>query len=317
MVARLLRTAPYYGVFLLVWVAVSHAWASGIVPPNALFPQFSWASAPPLPLKPLAQPPNKPPTAASNVARQPQPRTSTSLAPGVDPFAACAAAIQQAQTITGTPAGLLRSIAMVESGRRNPATGQIAPWPWTIDANGAGHFYATESQAIAAVRQLRAQGIQAIDVGCLQIDLAAHPSAFATLHDAFDPLSNALYGAHFLQTLHTDLGHWDAAIGGYHSLNPSLGDPYYQKVAAVWRHHAGSASPVAASPNLILAAAKPTGPIRPIKPKPKPGAVAVPRGFGAGSFQFAAPPLRMIQAPAGGMSLAAYRARPVLIAGAR
>ncbi len=313
MVARLLRTALLYGVFLLVWGAVPHAWASGIVPSNALFPQFSWASDPPLPLKPLA----KPPAVASNVAPQPQPRMGTRLAPGADPFAACAAAIQQAQSITGTPAGLLRSIAMVESGRRNQATGQIAPWPWTIDANGAGHFYATESQAIEAVRELRAQGIQAIDVGCLQIDLAAHPHAFATLHDAFDPLSNALYGAHFLLTLHTDLGHWNAAIGGYHSLNPSLGAPYYQKVAAVWQSHVGSAVPVAPPAKLILAAAKPAKPTRLIKSTLKPGAIAAPPGFGAGSFQFAAPPLRVIQTPVGGMSLAAYRARPVLIAGAQ
>jgi hypothetical protein len=206
---------------------------------------------------------------------------------------------------------------MVESGRRDPATGQIAPWPWTIDADGAGHFYATESQAIAAIRQLRARGIQAIDVGCLQIDLAAHPHAFATLRDAFDPLTNALYGAHFLLTLHTDLGHWAAAISGYHSLNPSLGDPYYQKVAAVWGRHARLSAPFVPAAKLTLAAAKPAARTRPTQPKPPPGAIVAPLGFGAGSFQFVAPPSRVTQAQAGGMSLAAYRARPVLIAGAR
>jgi hypothetical protein len=150
-----------------------------------------------------------------------------------------------------------------------------------------------------------------------EIDLAAHPDAFATLHQAFDPLTNALYGAHFLLTLHTDLGDWAAAIGGYHSLNASLGTPYYQKVAAVWRQHTGSSAPFAQPPKLILAAAKPATSTRPMQPKPAAGAIIGPPGFGASSFQFVAPPMRMIPAHAGGMSLAAYRARPALIAGAR
>lgn len=313
MVVQSLRKPIFLGLLLLACLVAPDGRASGIVLPQSLFPQFSWASAPPQPLKKLSPPP----TAMLNTHPISRPAIRTNRSPGLDPFATCAAAIHQAQSMAGTPAGLLRSIAMVESGRRNPATGQVAPWPWTIDANGAGHFYATESQAIAAVRQLRAQGIQAIDVGCLQIDLAAHPDAFATLHQAFDPLTNALYGAHFLLTLHTDLGHWSAAIGGYHSLNPSLGTPYYQKVAAVWQRHAASSAPFAPPPKLILAAAKPAKSTRPMQPKPAPGAIVAPPGFGAGSFQFVAPPMRVIQAHAGGMSLAAYRARPVLIAGAR
>ena len=314
MVVHLLRIAACFGLWLLIGFTVPDARAGGILAPQSLFPQFSWGSAPPQILKPLAPPRALP---AYNRAADNPPRLEAEAAA---PFAACAAAIQQAQAVAGTPNGLLHAIAMVESGRRNPSTGQVAPWPWTIDADGAGHFYATESRAIAAVRQLQAQGIRAIDVGCMQIDLAAHPNAFATLHQAFDPLTNALYGAHFLLWLHGSLGHWAAAIGGYHSLNPDLGTPYYQKVAMIWQHQAPSIlyaqrtlyAPRAAK--LVLAKAK-TSPLR--KPEPHPGAIIAPQGFGAGSFQFSAPPPEIIAARSGGMSLAAYRARPVLIASAR
>ena len=232
MVVYSLCKAVRFGLWLLVGLAAPDAWAAGVMAPQPLFPQFSWVSAPPQRLKPLA-----PPRLAAALGR-PAYNPPSIEAGSADPFTACAAAIQQAQAVTGTPNGLLHAIAMVESGRRNPSTGQVAPWPWTIDADGAGHFYATESRAIAAVRQLQAQGIRAIDVGCMQIDLAAHPNAFATLHQAFDPITNALYGARFLLWLHGSLGHWPAAIGGYHSLNPSLGTPYYQKVAMIWQHRA-------------------------------------------------------------------------------
>ena len=314
MVVLPLRKAARFALFLLIGLAAPDAWAGGVTAPQALFPQFSWGSAPPQALKPL-----DPPRTRSAYRRPVDNPPSIEAGPAA-PFAACAAAIQQAQTITGTPTGLLHAIAMVESGRRNPSTGQVAPWPWTIDANGAGHFYATESRAIAAVRQLQAQGIRAIDVGCMQIDLAAHPNAFATLHQAFNPFTNALYGAHFLLWLHGSLGHWAAAIGGYHSLNPNIGTPYYQKVAMIWQHRAPPmlyTPPTLYAPpaaKLVLAAAKPRPPRQ---PKPQPGAIIAPRGFGAGSFQFSAPPPEIIAARSGGMSLAAYRARPVLIASAR
>lgn len=152
----------------------------------------------------------------------------------------CGAAIATAERANDLPAGLLAAIARVESGRADPANGAIRPWPWTIDAGGAAHFFATKAAAIAAAESLEAQGVTAIDVGCLQVDLAFHPTAFASLEAAFEPLVNALYAAHFLRSLFTATGDWAAAAAAYHSQTQAIAAPYRQKVLAVWTA-AGSA----------------------------------------------------------------------------
>jgi Transglycosylase SLT domain len=159
----------------------------------------------------------------------------------------CLAAIAIAESSAGIPAGLLGAIARVESGRPDPASRAVLPWPWTIDVGGAGHFFATEAAAIAAAEALQAQGIAVIDVGCLQVDLAYHPTAFSSLAEAFDPLANALYAARFLRTLFAQTGSWTAAAAAYHSQTQALGAAYREKVLAVWTAP-GPASRSAAGP---------------------------------------------------------------------
>ena len=61
-----------------------------------------------------------------------------------------------------------------------------------------------------------------------------HPDAFMTLDQAFDPVANADYAAHFLVSLHDRLGSWDAAVAAYHSADPARGEPYRQLVFARW-----------------------------------------------------------------------------------
>jgi hypothetical protein len=53
----------------------------------------------------------------------------------------CRQAIAAAERAHGIPAHLLAAIARVESGRRDQASGTFNPWPWTINADGAGSFY--------------------------------------------------------------------------------------------------------------------------------------------------------------------------------
>ena len=73
------------------------------------------------------------------------------------------------------PPGMLAAIAQVESGPPDSRTGAMRPWPWTIDADGVGPFFATKAQAVAAVAALQAQGMRSIDVGCMQVNLMHHP----------------------------------------------------------------------------------------------------------------------------------------------
>ena len=127
---------------------------------------------------------------------------------------------------------------MVESGWTNPATGERAPWPYSVNADGKGYRFPDAQAAIDFVRQARGSGARFIDVGCFQIDLENHPDAFTTLEQAFDPQANANYAAGFLNRLHAKLGSWGAAIAGYHSQTPSLGLPYARLVLASW--HGGT-----------------------------------------------------------------------------
>lgn len=154
-------------------------------------------------------------------------------APRLTPFALCEGAISRAAAVRGLPDGLLPALAQVESGRPD-AAGAARPWPWTIDVDGQGKFFATKAEAVTAVRALQDLGVRSIDVGCLQVNLMYHPNAFASLDQAFDPAANTLYAARFLLALYGRDGDWTHAIAAYHSETPRLGAPYRARVMALW-----------------------------------------------------------------------------------
>ncbi len=151
----------------------------------------------------------------------------------VQPWAQCRSAVRAAERAGAIPEHLLAAIARIESGRRDPQTGRSNPWPWTINVEGRGFFFESKAEAINAVRDFQARGARSIDVGCMQINLMHHPNAFASLEQAFDPMTNAAYGARFLNQLHDITGDWPKAAARYHSATPELGADYQQKVLAV------------------------------------------------------------------------------------
>ncbi len=157
--------------------------------------------------------------------------------PGLDasPSRFCEVAIAGAERSAGLPARMMTAIALTESGRLDAVAGRVRPWPWTINAEGAGQYFATREQAVAAVRALRQAGVRSIDVGCMQVNLMHHPNAFASIEDGFDPAANAAYAARFLTTLFSTHGHWHRAIGAYHSLTPARGNAYLDLVLARWQ----------------------------------------------------------------------------------
>ncbi len=159
----------------------------------------------------------------------------------------CTAAIATAEHTGDIPAGLLAAIGRVESGRADPTSGAVRPWPWTIDADGAGHFFATKAEAVTAVMELRARGVLSIDVGCMQINLMHHPAAFASLQEAFDPLANALYAARFLNKLFRATGDWSAAVAAYHSQTRDVGAAYEEKVLAARSSPDSASAPAVAA----------------------------------------------------------------------
>ena len=191
-------------------------------------------------------------------------------APVADP-SSCIGAIAATERAERLPAQVLGAIGIVESGRIDPRTRTVAPWPWTINVAGIGHVFDTAADAIAAVRAAQAAGIASIDVGCMQVNLFHHPHAFATLEDAFDPAVNVRYAASFLVRLHAQAGSWPAAVAAYHSATAAIGAPYAQHVALFWplaaRFGMGPQPDAAAAPDPALAAEQSIDPARILTPE--------------------------------------------------
>ncbi len=259
-----------------------------------------------------------------HAAARPQPAASIPA-----PSALCRAAILQAERAGHVPDRLLDAIAVVESGKRDPVSGAVYAWPWTINAEGVGHWYDSKAEAIAAVQALQARGVHSIDVGCMQVNLMHHPDAFATLDIAFDPVANAAYGARFLQQLFNQTNAWPLAAAAYHSFTPDLGAEYARKVLAAWgvpqlpvgsqTVTSGLAASAAAKPGMTgNAAFASNAPVAPFG-SPPPGRVAVMLPSGGGAIR--AMPVAANSPGAGGpppmtaRGLDAYRAMPITYVG--
>jgi hypothetical protein len=145
----------------------------------------------------------------------------------------CLQNIQAEEREHRIPVGLLKAIGLTESGR-TVTRGHRTVWPWTVNAAGEGHFFETKADAIAFVAAKQADGIDSIDVGCMQINLKHHPDAFASLEDAFDPATNVAYAADFLFGLRAELRSWLGAARRYHSATPERGEAYGERVMANW-----------------------------------------------------------------------------------
>jgi len=147
----------------------------------------------------------------------------------------CTKQLPQYEKQHGIPAHLLSAIASTESGRYHNDLKIRIPWPWTINAEGRGYYFDNKAEAIAAVRKLQAQGVQSIDVGCMQVNLHHHPDAFTSLDEAFDPPHNIAYAAVFLRQLYEETGSWKEAAADYHSKTPAKGTSYVGRVYDSWQ----------------------------------------------------------------------------------
>jgi len=217
----------------------------------------------------------------------------------VDSGQLCRAAIAIAEREQGIPAGLLQAIGRVESGRRDPATGRVAPWPWTINAEGRGTYFPTREAAIAEVRQLQARGVRLIDIGCMQVNLHHHPAAFPTLEDGFDPLANARYAARFLNELQAARQDWARSAGNYHSNTPERAEGYRARVLAAWAEEQGRPGMDPAAALATLASARTAGA----------------PGLANGADRARVVPLDASRGAAQGRGLDAYRAAPIMLVG--
>jgi len=158
----------------------------------------------------------------------------SSPAQALDDSQVCGAETVRQERLQGIPDRLLHAISLVESGRWDAERRETLAWPWTVMAEGEGRFLPTKAAAIAEVKKLQARGVRNIDVGCMQVNLLAHPDAFASLDEAFEPATNVAYAARFLVGLYNSAQNWATAGAYYHSQTPSEAAPYKAKLVSTW-----------------------------------------------------------------------------------
>lgn len=115
---------------------------------------------------------------------------------------------------------VLYSIAQVESGGR----------PWTINLAGEPHRFASKQQAVAFAKSLVSAGRSDFDVGLMQVNWRWHRERFASIEEAFDPITNIRVAAEILQANLLRAGSdVRRAVGLYHSGSPERARNYLQK----------------------------------------------------------------------------------------
>jgi len=172
------------------------------------------------------------PLAAAH-ARARRPADGGRVAPDTTLDNSCVGAVRAAEARYALPSGLLLAISQVESGRPDPTTHRLEPWPWTVQAENKSLYFDSKIEAIQWVRAAQARGLESIDTGCMQVNLFFHPHAFQSVDEAFDPSHNADYAARFLIALHASTGDWQQAAGDYHSQTLALAIPYRERVERV------------------------------------------------------------------------------------
>lgn len=172
---------------------------------------WSWLQEAPAPADPIAE--DSPEAAPAGTGQDGQ----------------CLQAILMAEARYDIPDHLLLALGLQEAGYKSPQG--LTIWPWSVNAAGEGRRFANRHQAEAFVRQKQAQGVDIIDVGCLQVNLRWHPEAFATLSQGFDPAMNVDYAARFLRMLYEESGDWWVAAGRYHSRSPGPQQTYLSSLA--------------------------------------------------------------------------------------
>ena len=131
---------------------------------------------------------------------------------------------------SGVPLDVLRAISLTETGRKGPDG--FLPWPWTVNMEGIGKWFADPDKAKQYVDEHFARGARSFDVGCFQINYRWHGKQFDSIEAMFDPVINARYAARFLSELYDEMGDWSKAAGAYHSRTPKYAKKYTKRFEA-------------------------------------------------------------------------------------
>jgi hypothetical protein len=169
----------------------------------------------------------------------------------------CEGAIARGAARAGVPEAVLHAISLTETGRNDG--GRFRPYPWAINREGKGYWFASREEALAFAEASVAAGRPSFDVGCFQINYYWHGKNFPSLEAMFDPDIGAAYAAAFLKSLHAERGDWSAAAGAYHSQTPERAGVYRARFDRILAGVGGQPLPVvaAAEPEAAQAPAAP------------------------------------------------------------
>lgn len=144
----------------------------------------------------------------------------------------CVEAAEKASQQSAAPLKVLLAVTLTETGRDQE--GDFRPWPWTLNVDGKGQWFATKEQALAGLSEAIAQGASSIDIGCFQVNLQWHGANFASAEQMMDPAANADYAADLLSRHAAEQGDWILAAGAYHSLTPDKAETYLARFKPIY-----------------------------------------------------------------------------------
>jgi hypothetical protein len=146
----------------------------------------------------------------------------------------CTRAVNFYERKYNLPKNLLHSVATVESGRWNHEHRRLLPWPWTLNVEGRPYYFDNKKEAVKFLKGILAQGIEQVDVGCMQVNWHYHGKKhFKKAENAFNPVLNVEYAAQLLAQNHEKVGNWKRAVAIYHSKTADKGNNYAAKVQKI------------------------------------------------------------------------------------
>ena len=140
------------------------------------------------------------------------------------PSSICDLSAELAAREHSVPIDVLQAITRTETGRTK--NGELLPWPWTVNMEGAGQWFETRGAAQKFAIQRFNAGALSFDIGCFQINYRWHGRNFSSISEMFDPVLNADYAARFLKSLFHETGDWSKAAAAYHSRTPEFAERY-------------------------------------------------------------------------------------------
>jgi len=142
---------------------------------------------------------------------------------------------RQVAAAHGIPGALFYAVALAESGKHIEHLRTTRPWPWTLNIQGEGRYYASRQAAIDAAHQAISQGRRSVDIGLMQVNWVYHATALRSVEAAIDPYRNLGVAATILTECFRARGEWWAAVGCYHAPGDlARAARYRDRVKRIW-----------------------------------------------------------------------------------